>query len=224
MTKTILTIAAAVAVSLTAFGAPAQAGGKGVKLNFGGKLGTFKAVPTRGFKRKKRGFRNHNVAALRRAKIAAAKKRRLLAIKKARIAAARKAKIAAAKKAKIAALRKAKIAQKRRIAALKKASQRRAQERRAQEIERQQEAERVSVQKVAGASEVIPAETKVTNTDTAEAELSEVVVEDNENREIDVADATQATPPTPEASPNREITCKKFIPSAGMTITVPCQD
>ncbi len=220
MTKTILTIAAAVAVSLTAFGAPAQAGGKGVKLNFGGKLGTFKAVPTRGFKRKKRGFRNHNVAALRRAKIAAAKKRRLLAIKKARIAAARKAKIAAAKKAKIAALRKAKIAQKRRIAALKKASQRRAQ----QEIERQQEAERVSVQKVAGASEVIPAETKVTNTDTSEAELSEVVVEDNENREIDVADATQATPPTPEASPNREITCKKFIPSAGMTITVPCQD
>lgn len=220
MKTTILTIGAAVMTALTVFGAPAEAGGKGVRINFGHSLGTFVARPTRGYVAKKNSHHAYKAAA-RRAKIAKIRKAKIAAARKAKIAQIRKAKIAAAKKAKIAA------AKKRRIAALNATARKRAKARRQEEKEarKAEEAERVKAEEVAGVEEIAPATKMVsdTNNESTEAELPEVIVEDD-TAEDNVAQVSSIDPPTPEASIERAITCKKFVPSAGMTITVPCKN
>ncbi len=224
MKKTILTIAAILTTSLTVFGSAAEAGGNGVRLKFNGRLGSFVARPSRGHVAKKSNHRAYKTA--RAAKIAKIRKAKIAAARKAKIAQIRKAKIAAARKAKYAAAKKAAVAKKRRFAALNRTAKARAEARRlaaAQEVRETEE--RVQADEVAGVSENEPTTTSVTETTDAvnEVALPEVVVEDDA-KETNVADASKVTPPTPTASPDRDITCKKFIPSAGMTITVPCQD
>ncbi len=227
MKSTILTIAAAATTALTVFGSPAEAGGKGVRLQFGGHLGSFVARPT-GSRVSKRSSHAYSAAAVRRAKIAKIRKAKIAAARKAKIAQIRKAKIAAAKRARIAVIKKATAAKKRRIAALNRTAKLRASQQRSKEEDvSEQDVKEDVVQdaEVAGVEEIAPAtKAKADLTgDTVEAELPEVIVE-GDAAETNVADASSNVPPTPEASPKREITCKKFIPSAGLTITVPCQD
>ncbi len=153
------------------------------------------------------GFNSHNQhnRSFKRRKLHALHQARLRAARKAKLAAARKAKIAQIRKAKIAAARKAKIAQIRRakVAAAKKAkiaNERRiaarlaAAERREQEENNVKDAEIVEAEKVAGVSATVP-------TSTTDANYAYETDQDSDY----------------------ELSCKKFIPGAGMTITVPCQ-
>ncbi len=224
---------------MTIFGSPAEAGGKGKRLQFGGHLGSFVARPTNGHvsKRSHRAakiaaIRRAKIARIRKAKIAAARKAKIAEIRKAKIAAARKAKIAAGKRARIAAMKKkAAIAKKRRIAALNRAAKRRAKAQAAREQQaREQDENEVIIQdaEVAGVEETTPAtkqqEEQVDGSqETVEAELPEIIVE-GDGEGTNVADASSVAPSKQDEAENRDITCKKFVPSAGMTITVPCQD
>lgn len=206
MKNSVLAIAAAIVTTTTMISSPVQAGGKFLQLPGG--HGSFRAVPTRkaGSSRASHHSNAKRAAILRAKKKAAiaAKRRKLLAAKKAKIAAAKRAKIAAAKKARIAAVKKQKIAKQRRLAALKSAAKRRAAARREanKTVDQAQATEDpIQEQEVAG-------ENKVVATTTAQSEIL--------NNSDDIEDT--------ELNNAGEGQCKKYIPSAGLTISVPCAD
>lgn len=192
----ILTVVIAIAM---VFIVPAQAGPKGKKLIFNGSLGTFTAVPSRGSsskkKKSKKSYRKKSNGS------SAARKR------KAKAAAIRKSKIRAArKKAKLAAIRKAKkeAAAKRARALAKKGRALAARD-----------------------SNDISDEEKSTKS-VADDDVVEDDVEISERIDVDTRveaslDESGDLIEESEQSDGR-VTCKKFIPSAGLTITVPCSD
>ncbi|MGH1417307.1 MAG: hypothetical protein ACRBCJ_00440 [Hyphomicrobiaceae bacterium] len=115
--------------------------------------------------------------------------------RRAKYAKARKARIAAAKRAKAAKIRKAKIAAAKRA---KIAAIKKA---------KIAKMKRIAAQKRrAAAKEMVVAEAETTAVD--------IVDEDKFEDKIVVA----------EADTDAALDCKKFIPSAGMTISVPCKD
>ncbi len=193
----ILTVVIAIAI---VFVVPAQAGPKGKKLNFNGSLGSFTAVPSRGTggskkSKSKKSYKKNPYGS------SAARKR------KAKAAAIRKAKIRAArKKAKLAAIRKAKRAAARRQARALAEKGRALAARDSNDVfDEEKSTKSVADDDVVGddieISEPIDVDTRV------EASLDEPV------------DGTEE----PEQS-DRRVTCKKFIPSAGLTVTVPCTE
>jgi hypothetical protein len=193
----ILTIAVGAIVAFVLLAAPVQAGPKGKKLNFGGGLGTFTAVPTKGYKSKKkrksvsRRKSTSKAAAIRRAKLrkaAAAKKRRLIAARKAKIAAEKK-------KAKLAAIRKAK-------------------------------AERNAARRAKYNADNSDKDLDEDKSETGNAEKDRVIDDVEISEEIDektLAEASVDEVPEAEQTRDQAISCKKYIPSAGLTISVPCE-
>lgn len=198
MKKAVL-ILAALATATAAFAtAPAQAGGK--RLHFGGPLGSFVASPHSG------GSSHHR----------SSNHRKTLAAKKAaqRRAAARRAaaRKAAAKKA---AARKA-YAKK---VAAKKAAERKAAEERSRVAKAETKTDEntewnapVRASAIAGANTL--AFNEDLKSDTAEDEEPA-----EETSDVETAEAAVSEDESTEVA---ELECKKYVPSAGMTITVPC--
>ncbi|MCH9806167.1 MAG: hypothetical protein K0U74_00375 [Alphaproteobacteria bacterium] len=218
-------ILAAIATAVAAMAtAPAQAGGK--RLHFGGPIGHFKAFPHK--------HNSHNNAYKRRqlAKKKAAQRRAAARRAKARKAAARKAaarkaharKVAAqraaarkAKARKIAAARKAKA---KRIAAARRAKARRIASAKARKLAAAKQVANVVENKSDDADWNAPVRASaIAGTNTLkfynkndDAQVEEVIedkqAENDADRQENVAVA--------------ELECKKYIASAGLTVTVPC--
>ncbi len=230
MKQFFMAIAAVLFASTFAQSTPAEAG-KNVKLQFGGPLGAFKA---KGNGRKSAHKCGHSCRAALKRKKAAARKR---AIAKRKAAERRKAIAAhkAAEKKKAIAARKA--AQKRKaIAAAKK-------RKKAQELARAKEEKKKAAEaETAKASEDTEAEEKNVAKDDGAGEtdkdsvnvsalaaigkpLDQVVKTDKAKKSNEEGNAstieTGATELVDESIAAAD-SCKKFIPSAGMTITVPC--
>lgn len=206
MKKIALTLAALITAAAAFVTAPAEAGGK--RMKFGGPLGSFHASPFSGgahhHKAKRRKQLAARKAAQRRAAARKAAHRKAAARKAAaRKAAARKAharKLAARK----AAARKAAAAKARKVAQLRK------KKTSTKTVNRDWNAP-VRASAIAGTNTL-----KFRNDNEAPAK-EEVELEDT-TPEIEVETAETET--TVEVA---ELECKRFIPSAGMTITVPCQ-
>lgn len=200
-------ILAAIASAIAAFGTlPAQAGGK--RLQFGGPLGSFEATPYA--KSSNRATRHYSKTRSSRAAAKRAHARKLAARK----AAARKA---AAKKAaahKYAAQKAARQAAARKLATQKAASAKARTVQRADVKRQKQESD--------------TAENNETSTKAAPVKASAIAgtntlkLDDNAD-ETDLAAIPDTEPETAKVeNENAELQCKKYIPSAGMTISVPC--
>ena len=199
-------VAAAIALLAGIVFAGAATAGDGKKLQFGYPLGSFTAKPHSG------GSSHGGSSASRKAKARAAKKAaaRKAAARKAaaRKAAARKAaaKKAAAKKA--AALRRKKAAAKKlaaRKAAARKIAAKKASERKAAR-------ERIAARK---AEELEGGETK---NDVIKDDVAKLPgKKPDASSEIDSDNSD-----TQRRASNSGETCKRYVPSAGLTITVPC--
>lgn len=259
---TLVASAALAAVTLIPV-VPAAAGG-GVRLNFGGPLGTFTARPFRGENchpgqsypgaRLARAHKNaiaERKAALRRARIAEARQleeKRQLAAKKAEELARRKAVAAAKVRAeeraeKVAAAKTTSEGPAQNIAANEKAEDRgqapadiRTDDKievakadvsqtdpagTVEKIERVEIAEAVQVKAspVTGANSLIPVAAIKSETAGDEVQLKPIDVETKAGSDTKVAAVVSSSEPQKSNEPQ---SCKKFVPSAGLTITVPC--
>jgi len=201
MKKTILTLAALLVVVAAVFTAPAHAGGK--RLQFGHPLGSFVAKSHSGGSSygHRRSRRTHRAYAAKKAAARRAAARRA-AVRK---AAARRLAAKKAAKARAVAARRRRSASVRKVAAvatqndvIKLAPVKASAIAGANTLEFEDESGEVSV---------LPAVTEVKaingTTDSTEVATEEV---ENENDYDDTV----------------ELECKKFIPSAGLTITIPC--
>lgn len=219
MNKTLALIAAAVTlvVANTTLAPVAEAGG-GVRLQFGYPLGSFVARPCSSCgSSKSYSHRSHGYAAKKAARQAA-------------IAKARAAKAAARREA-IAEARAAKLAARRAAVAEAKAEARRerlAEARRQARLEKQREAaEEKEVAKIdtdAPASAPLPVRPVEEEADVAIGE-PKVILSNSKTEPVEKQDKVAAAPaPVKKAeTPVKPTDCKKFVPSAGLTITVPCQ-
>lgn len=223
MNKTLALIAAAatLVVANTTLAPVAEAGG-GVRLQFGYPLGSFVARPCSSCgSSKSYSHRSHGYAAKKAARQAAIAKAR------AAKAAARRAAIAEAK----AEARAAKLAARRAAVAEAKAEARRerlAEARRQARLEKQREAaEEKEVAKIdtdAPASAPLPVRPVEEEADVAIGE-PKVILSNSKTEPVEKQDKVAAAPaPVKKAeTPVKPTDCKKFVPSAGLTITVPCQ-
>ncbi len=219
MNKTLALIAAAatLVVANTTLAPVAEAGG-GVRLQFGYPLGSFVARPCSSCgSSKSYSHRSHGYAAKKAARQAA-------------IAKARAAKAAARREA-IAEARAAKLAARRAAVAEAKAEARRerlAEARRQARLEKQREAaEEKEVAKIdtdAPASAPLPVRPVEEEADVAIGE-PKVILSNSKTEPVEKQDKVAAAPaPVKKAeTPVKPTDCKKFVPSAGLTITVPCQ-
>lgn len=219
MNKTLALIAAAVTlvVANTTLAPVAEAGG-GVRLQFGYPLGSFVARPCSSCgSSKSYSHRSHGYAAKKAARQAA-------------IAKARAAKAAARREA-IAEARAAKLAARRAAVAEAKAEARRerlAEARRQARLEKQREAaEEKEVAKIdtdAPASAPLPVRPVEEEADVAIGE-PKVILSNSKTEPVEKQDKVAAAPaPVKKVeTPVKPTDCKKFVPSAGLTITVPCQ-
>ncbi len=218
ITANILTAIAAATVAFCAT-VPAQAGGK--RLNFGYPLGSFVAKDHSGGSSRS-GYSNHSSrkAAARRAAARKAAARKAAARKAAaRKAAARKH---AAQKAAARKIAARKAAAKKQAAAV--ARQRAAQKKLA---ERKKTAKKPLPKQIAS-KETEKSETETTVSRNAPVKASAIAGTNTLNFEdktevaakSDVED--EIVSDEGKVSNNGQLTCKKFIPSAGLTITVPC--
>ena len=231
MNKTLALIAAAatLVVANTTLAPVAEAGG-GVRLQFGYPLGSFVARPCSSCgSSKSYSHRSHGYAAKKAARQAAIAKAR------AAKAAARRAAIAEAKaearREAIAEARAAKLAARRAAVAEAKAEARRerlAEARRQARLEKQREAaEEKEVAKIdtdAPASAPLPVRPVEEEADVAIGE-PKVILSNSKTEPVEKQDKVAAAPaPVKKAeTPVKPTDCKKFVPSAGLTITVPCQ-
>lgn len=236
MTKTLSLIAAAtLAIASTSFAPVAEAGGRGVRLQFGFPLGSFVARPCSscGSSTSSYGHRHHHSghdyaatrrAAARAAAIAEARREKAAAARAEAIAEARREKAAAARAEALAEARREKAAEARRLA---KAEQ-----------EKSEKAEEVKTASIAPDSVPLPVrpdgkqadvavgEPQVILIDPAAAAAKEPVKQDkaaqDKSKQDKVAAAPVAVSPKKTEAPAKPLDCKKFVPSAGLTITVPC--
>lgn len=199
MNKTLALLAAAatLVVANTSLAPQAQAGG-GVRLQFGYPLGSFVARPcgSCGSSSSYRGRAHRDYAAERRA-----------AAKAAAVAAARRAAIAEAKaEAKAEALR---------LARLKKL----------REAREAKELAKAEIETIAPQAAPLPVRAEIGEADVAIGEPKVVI--SNTKAEPAKAEEKVAVAPIPAparpAASLKPVDCKKFVPSAGLTITVPCQ-
>ncbi len=197
------------AFSVLSVGLSSAHAGQKKKLNFGGSLGSFEAKPTRGVSKKK----SSSKKAYRKKK---AKKKKLTAKQRRALAAKRKA----------ARLKKARLKK----ARLKAARRKQAKAKRARK--------KAGNSSVAATSGVRAGRESDPETSTETSKISDEAVErdsevdtlaDDVAEESTLAEANPADVETveageddiPEASP---VYCKKYVPSAGTTVTVPCQE
>ena len=201
MKKTILTLAALLVAVAAVFTAPAHAGGK--RLQFGYPLGSFVAKSHSGGSSygHRRSRRTHRAYAAKKAAARRAAARRAAARK----AAARRLAAKKAAKARAVAARRRKLASVRRVAAV--AAQNDVIKLAPVKASAIAGANTLEFEDESGEVAVLPAVTEVKaingTTDSTEVATEEV---ENENDYDDTV----------------ELECKKFIPSAGLTITIPC--
>lgn len=231
MNKTFALLAAAATfvVANTQLAPVAEAGG-GIRLGFGFPLGSFVARPCASCgNSSSHSYRSHNNhaaerrAAARRAAIAEAKAERAAAARRAAIAEAKAERAAAARRAAIAEAQAEKAAA-RRAAALAEA---RRKARIAKQAEEKKEVEKAEVTDAPDKAP-LPARAETQEGDVAVGEPKVILSNGKSAQEEKVAVAPVITVPTPEPKKVVETAakptdCKKFVPSAGLTITVPCQ-
>jgi hypothetical protein len=219
MKKTVL-ILAALLVALTAFAtAPAFAGGK--RLQFGYPLGSFKAKSHSGPSYKRHRSRRKSRYAARKAAARRAAARKAAARKAAaRRHAAKKAhaRKLAAKKA--AAKRAARLAAARKAAKARKLAAKSAEAKKVAAVT--ETAEKDDDVKLAPvrASAIAGANTLDLDEDDVAALETEVEVNDEAAGDSEVAEENIET--EEDFDDTAELECKKFIPSAGLTISVAC--
>ncbi|KUO54646.1 MAG: hypothetical protein APF80_05730 [Alphaproteobacteria bacterium BRH_c36] len=227
MKKTAFILAAIVGATAAFATAPAEAG---PRLQFGGPLGSFEATPYA--KSSRHGHNSHSSqhsshrAAKAAAQRAAAKKayaRKLAAQKAAKEAAARKYAAQKAAQEKLAAQKlAAKRAATERIAAKKAAAAKKLSlaQREQPKDEPIASPEPTSVtNKVAPVRASAIAGTNTLKFDRNEAELAALP---EPKPATAAAGKSAAEPVQDEVDEKAELECKKYIPSAGLTITVPC--
>ena len=201
MKKTILTLAALLVAVAAVFTAPAHAGGK--RLQFGYPLGSFVAKSHSGGSSysHRRSRRTHRAYAAKKAAARRAAARRA-AVRK---AAARRLAAKKASKARAVAARRRKSASVRKVAAV--ATQNDVIKLAPVKASAIAGTNTLEFEDKSGEVAVLPAVTEVKaingTTDSTEVATEEV---ENENDYDDTV----------------ELECKKFIPSAGLTITIPC--
>ena len=216
MKKTILTLAALLVAVAAVFTAPAHAGGK--RLQFGYPLGSFVAKSHSGGSSygHRRSRRTHRAYAAKKAAARRAAARRAAARKAAarRLAAKKAARRLAAKKS----------ARARAVAARRNKS---ARARRVEAVAKQNDVIKLAPVKasaIAGAntlnfedesSEVVPLPAQ-----KQALPMTEINVIDETTDSVEVA--TEEVENENDYDDTVELECKKFIPSAGLTITIPC--
>lgn len=209
---TLLAAAATIVVANIEF-APSAAAGGGVRLHFGFPLGSFVARPCSSCggsssygHRSHGGYASERRAAARRAAIAAAKAERA--------AAARRAAIAEAKEEKAAA-RRAALAEARRKDRLAKLQA------------DEKEVAKTEVTSIAPDYVPLPARAETQDGEVTVGEPKMILSNGKKAEAEKVAAApveTVASRQVSRVEPRAKPTdCKKFVPSAGLTITVPCQ-
>lgn len=218
-TLALLAAAATLVFANTATAPVAEAGG--MRLQFGFPLGSFVASPRSGgssnaYASRQGGHGHQNVYAARQRAAAAAQARRE-AVAAARHEAAAKAKreaIADAQRNAVAQARRGSIADARR----EKLADERAAARRLARVETEREENKPVVAAVADetslAPEAVPNPTRPELVARADVAVSQPATSADKV-------AVAATPVKAEVS-KRALDCKRFIPSAGLTITVPC--
>ncbi len=196
-TFTLIAAAATLIVANTSMAPVAQAGG-GVRLQFGFPLGSFVARPCgscgSSSSHSHRSHRRHNYAAKK--------------------AAARRAAMAEARAEKAAA-RRAAIAEARRQARLEK--------RRAERDEK--EVAKFDTEEVAPDTAPLPVRPETEERADAPIGQPMVIISNTKAEPAEKVEKVAAAPvPVKKAeAPIGPTDCKKFVPSAGLTITVPCQ-
>jgi len=201
MKKTILTLAALLVAVAAVFTAPAHAGGK--RLQFGHPLGSFGAKSHSGGSSysHRRSRRTHRAYAAKKAAARRAAARRAAARK----AAARRLAAKKAAKARAVAARRRKLASVRRVAAV--AAQNDVIKLAPVKASAIAGANTLEFEDESGEVAVLPAVTKVKAINGTSDSIKVATKEfDTENDYDDTV----------------ELECKKFIPTAGLTITIPC--
>jgi len=225
--KTYLKLIAGAALSAALMPMTPAAAGGGVQLNFGGPLGAFSARPHGSYG----GGHSYEPRHSYHAKKSGHAATKALAEKK---AAARAAKLAEARQ--LEAKRRQAAAERKSVAAAK-AQEPEIQKASIEKVEKAEkikaapfaeiaEAAPVKASAIAGANTLLPVEAAGGETQTGDVQLKPIeVVSPAPDSAPQVA---SNGPDNSSFSPAREFnepqSCKKFIPSAGLTITVPCSD
>lgn len=235
MSKTLSILAAAAALLVVgAASAPvAEAGGGGVRLNFGYPLGSFVARPSgssSSHSYRAPSYAHHErQRAARAAAVAEARREAAANAKRAAIAEARREAAADAKRAAVAEAKREAAAEARR----EKLAEERAEARRVARLaeQREENAEKVAkvepavLETVSLAPDAAPLPGRPDDLAQADVAIGEpkVVLDDVAAKETVSSPANKAKPTVAAAaSSDRVLDCKKFIPSAGLTISVPC--
>jgi len=235
MRKFIATVMAVLAIALIS-NSPAQAG-KGLKLKFGFPLGTFIAKPgkAKSHQARKRQAAKRRAAQRRATQKRAAQKR--AAQKRAAQKRAAQKRAAAAKRKKQLAANKAAAERRRKAAIARKVAKQRAQSKAALRKAADKLAD-VPVPAAAPWRKPLTTKAEAKDGKTAPREAGQKLAEPNAGKQAPVTTATvraNSETPSPAASlapsPARSGVvsatqtvelCKRFVPSAGLTITVPC--
>ncbi|MGH1417306.1 MAG: hypothetical protein ACRBCJ_00435 [Hyphomicrobiaceae bacterium] len=220
MKMKLLTMVVAVVTTVMLLGAPVQAGPKGKKLNFGGNLGTFTATPTRGTSSKKKSSSSYKKRKYNKSKAAA--KRKAIARRKAAIKRAKLKKAAAYKKKKAIAARKAKARAKAKAANIAAVRESEAEAAREERLRAREERARIRRE---NAKERAKLENNGDDdTDTAVNSDDPEISESIDEKTLTAARLDEGEDSDQAGDANELISCKKFIPSAGLTVTVPCEE
>ena len=199
---TVAAAAATLAIANTSLAPVAEAGG-GVRLQFGYPLGSFVARPCGSCGGSYSHRSHHNSYAARRRAAIIAKKR-------AAAKAAHRAAIAEARQEKIAEIRRAKLASARAKARRERLSEARRQARLSKEHHEEQEIAKTENEPATPETAPLPVRPQIEPADIAIGEPKVILAEPKK---------VAAAPPVP----SKPLDCKKYLPSAGLTITVPCQ-
>ncbi|MCB1506638.1 MAG: hypothetical protein KDJ47_16820 [Hyphomicrobiaceae bacterium] len=213
--------AATLAIANTALSPVAQAGG--VRLQFGYPLGSFVARECGSCGNSSYGHHSHRSyrdygAERRAAARAAARAEAIAEARREKAAEARREAIAEARRARVAEERRERLAEARRTVRAAKESQ-------------EKEVAKVEIETLA--PDTVPLPVRAEDKKEASVAVGEpkVVLSSTKDEASNAAPKAEkvAIAPVPAAAPikaeisTKPLDCKKFVPSAGLTITVPCQ-
>ncbi|MCB1521507.1 MAG: hypothetical protein KDJ37_13145 [Hyphomicrobiaceae bacterium] len=221
-TLTLIAAAATFVIANSAVAPVAEAGG-GVRLNFGFPLGSFTARPS-GRSVGSQSYSHSNSSRYHANKRAAAERRARIQAAKAAAAAERRqrahAAAAAERRERLAAAAAAE--RRERIAAQKAAARRLARDRR----DSKEEVARVEPQAIAPNAVPLPQRVEVEREADVAVGKPQVIVTpaktENVAKETEKVAAAAPAPAPVATRVDSKLDCKKFVPSAGLTITVPC--
>ena len=247
MTKTLSLFAATAALAIASTSlAPAAVAGGGVRLQFGYPLGSFVARPCSSCGSSSYGHRHHHhsghdYAAARRAAaraeaIAEARREKAAAARAEAIAEARREKASAARAEAIAEARREKAAEARAEALAEARREKAAEARRLAKAEqdKNEKVEEVKTASIAPDQVPLPVRPEAKQADVAVGEPQVILIDpattaakqektaQDKPKQDKVAVAPAAVSTRKTEAPVKPLDCKKFVPSAGLTITVPC--